>query len=60
MTQKEKTIEGDIEENYNRNYSTGIYKSRYPSINQQTLSVIHQAFEHFCIEETVPKKPYKL
>ena len=57
---KEKTAKSDIEENYNRYYSTGIYKNRYPSINQQTLSVIHQAFEHFCIEETVPKKPLQV
>jgi 2-polyprenyl-3-methyl-5-hydroxy-6-metoxy-1,4-benzoquinol methylase len=57
---KEKTVESDIEKNYNRYYSTGIYKSRYPSINQQTLSVIHQTFEHFCIEKPAPKKPLQV
>ena len=50
----------DIEKNYNRYYSTGIYKSRYPSINQQTLSVIHQAFKSLHIENPIPKKPFQV
>ena len=53
-------IKSDIEKNYNRYYSTGIYKSRYPSINQQTLSVIHQAFKSLHIENPIPKKPFQV
>ena len=48
---KEKNIaRNNIEKNYNCYYSTGAYKSRYPSVNQQTLSTIHQALP-YCISE---------
>lgn len=53
-------IKSDIEKNYNRYYSTGIYKSRYPSINQQTLSIIRQAFESFHTESYISKKSLQI
>jgi SAM-dependent methyltransferase len=57
---EELSKKSDIEKNYNRYYSTGIYKSRYPSINQQTLSTIHQAFGHFYSDTTSDKKPLRV
>jgi len=40
-----------IEKNYNCYYSTGTYQSRYPSVNQQTLSIILTSLQHMSSQQ---------
>lgn len=49
-----------LEKNYNRYFSTGYYRARYPRVNQHTLSLITQAMAELTLQKRQSNQQEKL